>query len=223
MKANIVLEGTEYSYPAKVSVWVDPAKLLFAPIANMLFCLTGRVTVDKDDLLIEATRFYPACSHHQIKPPVLNGTAVYKGKPEEGTFILNCSKYAVNIAAEIKLICKHNAKQYVKVESTIRKDQEIFFFGFLDDYDNNELTISPANYSYLGRNSKKIDDTVAAVNAVNPTDNGTPKFSPRKKARTEATEQAATAVTPTATAKPRKRTIRNKSTSEPDAAVTVEE
>ena len=162
--ASIVVEGASgFTFDMKLSVWVDVANSLYAPLAEELFQVEGKMTFKDEMFFIEAIRCFPAMTVIKMFPPMIFGTATYKGKPEEEKFSMASHVYAIGAAAEVTLITQHSSKQYGKIETTIKKDQEVYLFGILHEIDNGQMTLQRTQYSYLGKSSKAINDSVAAT------------------------------------------------------------
>ena len=47
---------------------------------------------------------------------------------------------------------KHSSKRYGKIETTIKKDQEVYLFGILHEIDSGQLGIQRTQYCHMGKN-----------------------------------------------------------------------
>ncbi len=71
--ANIVMEGLScYSFDAKVSVWVDIERFLFAPLPETVYELDGKVTLKEDHFFVEAILVRPCSSLEDLTPGFLS-------------------------------------------------------------------------------------------------------------------------------------------------------
>ena len=112
------------------------------PVPDMLFHLDGKLSSGADNILcIEAIRFSPLNGVTTALTPLILGTGLYLGRPEDGLFNLKCTSYANGSAAEVLIDCYHSTKQYQNVAKIIQKNQEVFCNAFLHYTDSNTSVV----------------------------------------------------------------------------------
>ena len=186
-QAIVILEGSSgSSYDAQLKLWVDSEKGIYTPCQGAIYQLDAKVSHDEHgQLLLEAMRFFPASAEFtRAYPPHFFGTAAFDGSHSECTAMLTSTAYASGESSKVKLHCTYVSKQYAKFMSKVKRQQEVFVCGVLDDIDEaNMVYLASSHFSFLGKSMAAMEREDVLVQDVTSAEKEERRaiFSPRKR------------------------------------------
>jgi hypothetical protein len=144
--------GMDWSLGATVKLWVNEEAKVFPPEVGQMYDLHAKVTTNDENVVeMEATRFFPLKTASKALEGYLYGVALFDGLSSEGNCALLAHVYANGKKGELKMNCKYSATQYKNFMNVVKKGQEVFFHGELDDIDApNEVKMKCCHFSFQG-------------------------------------------------------------------------